>query len=207
MTQYLQQATGSGQYQTINNLGTNERGNFWWGYGDLTWASCALRWQPNIDITNKIIIIDSAYMRVTYETGNNGAFTAPVGIHDGSAPDLSTTALARSYTPVASNINWSMPNAWTGNTEYTSPDLKNLVQAWFDRSGYSSTDWMAVIVDDGDSQKNEYKQVYRPIDAAAYRPELEINYRFKFAEDINFVPNSVITEVNGVPANNIEWIM
>jgi len=164
----------------------------------------ACRWQPNIDISRHNITVNSSYIRLTCAAQGSGAYTSGVHVHDGSAPNLSTTNLAFGYTDIGNSQNWSISTNWVVGTEYTSPDMKLAVKDWFDRGGYSSSDYIGLIVDGGDSASDEYKDCYNAnYSTASYRPELEINYDLIFKDDINAVPNANIDEINGISLEDI----
>ncbi len=182
MAQYKVRTSNANQGQYMKNAGSRTTtGPLQFGRsgkGTANDVRIALRWQPNIDMTGKYMIVTSAYIRVTRETEDTGAFTATVRVHNGSAPDLSTTDLAWGYSDIGYSQSWSIADSWSADTEFTSPDMKSAVQAWFNRSAHSSTDWIGFIIDDGDSADDEYKGVYdADHSTSSYRPELEINYK------------------------------
>ena len=211
MAQYQANTTAQSQAQEMYDEGNRANDNpLVFGYPKEGGADrdyrTAYRWQPSLSFDGHLIIIDSAYVRLTRNTEGTGAFTSGVHVHDGSAPDLSTTNLAFGYIAIGDSQNWAIASSWTADTEYTSPDMKLAVQSWYD--SYSSTDWIGLIVDGGDSASEEWKGVYNGDYATvAYRPELEINYRWRFGYDVTDMANADIDTVCDADKEDLEWII
>lgn len=214
MSQYIANTTAQSQAQEMYDSGNRANDNpLVFGYPKEGGANrdyrTAYRWQPGLSYPNggHIIIIESAYVRLTRNTEGAGAFTSGVHVHDGSAPDLTSNDLAFGYTDIGDSQDWSIASSWTADTEYTSPDMVLAVQAWYDT--YTSTDWIGLIVDGGDSASEEWKGVYNGDYAtASYRPELEINYKWRFGYDVNFVANADIDTVfYGAEKEDVEWVI
>lgn len=213
MVQYKQNTTSIGQAQDMYDGGNRDTSQpITFGYPKIDLENrdfrIACRWQPSLNLQNRGIIINSAYIRLTAAGEGAGAFTSGVYVHDGDAPDLNANNLAFGYTDIGNSQNWSIATNWPINVEQTSPDIKLAVQDWFDRSGYVFDDWIGLIVDGGDSASDEYKDCYNgDYVTANYRPELEINYVFVFIDDIAPVVYADIVSVNGVSRDNIEFIL
>jgi hypothetical protein len=117
---------------------------------------CGLRF-TNVTIPQGATIT-TAYLIVTCNTayGGNGAAQWYSKIRGQAADDAAAFSTladfdARNWaaaTPVA----WSGNTAWTNNTEYQSPEIKTLIQAIVNRTGWSSGNALALSWDDFDDQ-------------------------------------------------------
>jgi hypothetical protein len=118
------------------------------------------RVQPSLSQTGQRVVVDSATSTVQAYNGNgDGAFSTPVNVHDGSCPDLSAAQFAFDAVDIGTDVNVSIPSSHNADDTF-SGTITALAQAWFDRSGYSSTDWLGVKWEDGDSSKDEYIDCY-----------------------------------------------
>jgi len=173
------------------------------GYPGSTDYRMMYRVQPSISQTGQRVVVDSATSTVQAYNGNgDGAFTAPVGVHDGSCPDLSAAQFALSYTDIGTTVNVSIPS--THNADDTvSGTLTSLVQAWFDRSGYSSTDYLGIVWQGGDSAKDEYWDVYIGSEGSPNACRLSCTYHIASKAKWNGTANSNL-KVNGVSSDNLK---
>ncbi|MCP4674361.1 MAG: hypothetical protein GY854_02350 [Deltaproteobacteria bacterium] len=174
-------------------------------FGYVGWLSTdyriACRWQPDIDLTGHRIIVDSVTMTVRAANGNgDGAFTSSVHIHNGDAPNLSTTDLAFGYSDIGNSQNVSVLSSHNQNDTLTSPDMKAAVQAWFNRAGYAADDYIGWIWEDGDAAKGEYWDSYAGGDTATNRPKMDMTYRRPSKANWNGVANANL-ELQGVDSD------
>lgn len=105
--------------------------------------------------------IDSAYLKLYAQGQAGSAFTTGIKLVDSdSCPSLPN--LAFDYA-VTGNVNWSL-GSWTADTWYTSPDIKTLVQAFIDRGGYSSGNYLGLRVDEGDASEDNQNKWFDSFD-------------------------------------------
>jgi len=86
--------------------------------------------------------IQSAYLSVKASSTNSGACIGRFQLVDSdNCPDFTTNPFTWAVT--ATGVDWSVGD-WTSGNWYTSPDLKELVQEFVDRPGYSSGGYMGL---------------------------------------------------------------
>ena len=86
--------------------------------------------------------IQSAYLSVKASGTNSGACVGRFQLVDSdNCPDFATNPFTWAVT--ATGVDWSVGD-WTSGNWYTSPDLKELVQEFVDRPGYSSGGYMGL---------------------------------------------------------------
>jgi hypothetical protein len=75
-------------------------------------------------------------------------------------------------------VNWDGIGAWTTDTEYTSPDIKSVIQEIVDRAGWSSGNDIVIFWEDFDNESNEgaYRSCYSYDGSSVKAPKLVINY-------------------------------
>jgi hypothetical protein len=164
----------------------------------------AYRVKPSISQSGERVVVDAATAALkTYSSSGGGAFSAPVAVHDGDAPDLSTTDLAFGYTDIGDSVSFSVPATRTAGAIYTTGDMSAAVQSWFDRAGYASDDYLAVIWEGGDSTKDEYVETYQG-NAAAQADRCRVNCTYHKASKAqwNGVANANI-RINGAGSDNL----
>jgi len=174
------------------------------GYPSSTDKRVAYRVQPSISQDGERVIVSTATSSIKCSTGNgDGAFISPIGVHDGSAPDLTSDNLAFNYTEIEPNIDFSVPSTRSAGDVYTTGSLKDHVQAWFNRSGYSSSDYLGVIWEGGDSAKNEYIDTYQGnTSATGDRCRVACTYHKASKAKWNGTANSKL-KLNGVGSDNL----
>lgn len=203
ITKYTQSLSDAQEMYNSANRTTSIPITF--GYPGSNTYRTAYRVLPEISQVSKRVIVDSAYSIVQAYNGNgDGAFTAPVSVHDGSAPDLATTNFAWGFTNIGTAINVSIPSSHNAN-DTLSATLTSLVQLWFNRLTYSSTDYLGIIWQSGDSTKNEYWDLYNGNYATeANRCRLTMTYHLASKAKPHGISNSSIKNANGILRNNIE---
>lgn len=172
------------------------------GYPGSTSYWMIFRVQPGITQLGERVVIDSAVAIVQAYNGNgDGAFTAPVNVHDGSCPNLSAAQFAFDAVNIGTDVEVSIPS--THDTDDTvSADVAELVQLWFDRAGFGASDWLGVKWEDGDSAKNEYWDVYVGSAGSPNGCRVACSYHKASKAKWNGTPNANI-KVNGAGSDNL----
>lgn len=108
----------------------------------------ALRWQ-SVTIPQGATINSAS---ITLRTPNSGSINDQSlkirGIAEDNTSDFPTNPNARTRTTAA--VNWSITGAAI-NTDYTSPDIKTIIQEIVDRAGWSSGNALGIFIDDNGS--------------------------------------------------------
>lgn len=211
MPQYIANTTNANQAQSVTSGGTIDNTEpLRFGYpkesGSNVDRRFAARWQPSIDLDHAKLRVDTAYMRITQDADQGtGAWVSNVHVNDGSAGDLTTTNLAFNVVDVPSGtVEWNIDSSWSTGTEYTTPDIGDLVHDWFYRSAYATADYIGIVADGGDSASGEYKSAHDGDSAtASERPEVEINYTWLMAGSVAGVSNENIASIIEVNEQNI----
>lgn len=117
--------------------------------------------------------ITSAYVKMTADWGTANALNIKVrAIDEDNTDDYTTNARLRDRTTAA--IDWDIPT-WTVGTEYTSPDIKTVIQEVIDRSGWDGGNAIGIVLeDDGSPFGANSAESYEGNTTIAAR--IEINY-------------------------------
>lgn len=178
--------------------------------GSVSYTSYAVayRHQPNISQVGKRVVVDSFTSTVTASTSNGGgAFTGVVGIHDGNCPDLSTNNIATGYTDIGGSVGISFPSSKSAGSRLTTPSLLSAAQAWFNRPGYSQSDYLGIWWNENDAAKNEYWDLRDgDYSTTTDRPRIDMTYHRASKASWNGVPNSNL-RLNGSPSDNLGEIL
>lgn len=164
-------ANGDDGYGIINSTFANTGNEILWGR--IQMATRSFFRFPNVTIP-KGVTIESAYLKLTvssrYDTVET--YVAANAADNPSAPTTSASLHALTLTSAVS-AKWSQVGTST-DVQYTSPDIKTVIQELIDRAGWASGNAMMIIVyDDGDT--NDYSYVYG-YDAGSKYAQLEITY-------------------------------
>ncbi len=93
---------------------------------------------------------------------------------------FSTAADFDGRTWTAAFVNWDAIAAWTGATEYTSPDIKTTIQEVIGLPGWASGNPIVVLWDDfqrrSDQENNHYRQALSYDASHAEAPKLYVEY-------------------------------
>jgi hypothetical protein len=111
----------------------------------------ALRWLMDIPIGATII---AARLRVIcrqkVEGRQHGFFTAGIRLLD--YDDCPAFDFFNPYdSPTVGVVAWPITEEWFDETEYVSPDISSLVQAYINRVGYTPGSYIGIMIDEGDS--------------------------------------------------------
>lgn len=175
------------------------------GYPSNNDYALAFRVQPSLSQTGQRVVVDAAAAIIqAYNGSGDGAWTADAGIHDGSCPDLSTTDIAHGYTDIGNSVSPVSPSTHNADDTWTTPSIVLAAQAWFDRAGYSSSDYIGIWWEGGDSAKDEYWDCYRadsPTDATK-GPRLSITYHIASKEKWDGLANANL-KLDGASSDNL----
>jgi type IV pilus assembly protein PilY1 len=75
--------------------------------------------------------------------------------------------------PRTTNSAWWKPSGWTADTDYTSPEIKSIVQEIVNRPGWASGNAMAFFIE---HNLSVYTAAYSYDTGSAYAPKLHIEY-------------------------------
>jgi hypothetical protein len=146
---------------------------------DYKWGSGA-RFQ-NVTIPHGATI-DSAYFILTCKTSRSGTVcNTEISADDtDNAATFSTKANfeSRYAARTTAQINWDGLGAWTAETEYTSPDIKNVIQEVIDRAGWSSGNALVLFWEDFDNEStgSGLREAYAYDGGSSKAPKLQIIY-------------------------------
>lgn len=175
------------------------------GYPSSNDYALAFRVQPSLTQAGERVVVDAATAIIqALNTDGDGAYTAIAGVHDGDCPDLSTTDIAHGYTDIGDSVSPISPSTHAADDTWTTPSIVAAVQAWFERAGYASDDYLGIWWQGGDSAKNEYWDCYRadsPTDATK-GPRVALTYHKASKAKWNGVANANI-QVNGTGSDNL----
>lgn len=174
------------------------------GYPGSTAYNMMYRVQPSIDQSSQRVVVDTATSTIQAQSTNgDGAFTAPVGVHNGSCGTLNTQRLANAYTSIGTKVNVSIPATHVVD-DSLSATITNLAQLWFNRADYTSTDYIGIVWETGDSAKDEYYDIYIGSFATqAKRCRLALTYHMCSKAKPHGKANTSIKNAHGVLRNNI----
>jgi len=128
------------------------------------------RWAVNIPDG---AIIQSAYLKVKAQSTSTTNATIRLWLLDyDSCPSFSTNPYSWSMV-AGTGVDWVLPNPWTADTWYTSPDIKTIVQAFIDRPGYSPGNYLGLR---GQWQSGAYKWAYQYYAGTSNGAILEVTY-------------------------------
>lgn len=129
--------------------------------------------------------ITSAYLKITAgETNAVTTVNSKIRAEDvDDATTFSTKADFESRFPsqvTTATVNWEIISTWVYNTEYTSPDIKTVIQEVVDRSNWASNNNMVVFWDDYDNRSfqvaNAARRGYSYDGNSAKAAKLSISY-------------------------------
>jgi len=128
------------------------------------------RWALNIPCG---ATIESAYFRLKAYSTSTADTTMKLWLLDyDSCPSFSTNPFA-SPMVAGTDVTWVMPNPFTADEWYTSPDIKKIVQAYVDRPGYAPGQYLGLR---GQWISGTYKVAHQRDSGADRGAILEITY-------------------------------
>jgi hypothetical protein len=127
-------------------------------------------------------VINSAYLILTCSNAQSGTVcNTEISAEDtdnatafSTASDFDTRYASRT----TAQVNWDGLGAWTANTEYTSPDIKSVIQEIVDRPGWASGNAIAIFWEDFDNESSGAgrRDAYSYDGSTSKAPKLQINY-------------------------------
>lgn len=132
------------------------------------------RFQLNIP---KGAIIVNATLKVIATDTESPIFTPTIKLLDNDSCDPFLVS-PLDWNTTNGSVAWSL-TSWVAEEEYTTPNLRVLVQEFIDRSGYEPNNYIGIRIDEGDLDKAEYGQgrYYASYENPTYlEPRLEIEY-------------------------------
>lgn len=145
----------------------------WFGvFGANTYKGFARFQVPSVE---QGATINSAYLKATCDTSYSTNTTSIIlYMVDADNPAAPTNAATYDALAKTAGVNWSSIGAWTVNTEYSSPDIKTIVQTVVNRGGWAPNQYMIVLWWDNSSTQYRRSFAHEQDDTKAMR--LEINY-------------------------------
>lgn len=164
----------------------------------------AFRVQPNLSQSGQRVVVDAFTATIQAANGDgDGAWTAGTGIHDGDCPDLSANDIAFGYSDIGNSVSPVSASSHNTDDTWTTPSLLLAAQAWFDRAGYASDDYLGIWWTGGDSAKDEYWSVYNGDYATqANRPRCNVTYHIAGKWEENRISNAN-WEWNRIGSDNV----
>jgi len=167
-------------YYTFSNSGVLFSNNY----------ASSQRFQPffrflNVTIPNGATI-NSAYLVLKCSQSNLNGWSSPAiyythiyGIAEDNCAEFSSVNRPGLRTLTSNNNSWQIP-AIVSNTEYTSPDLKTVIQEIIDRAGWSSGNALGLyaIVDTMPTTSTYLKGFYNYSQNINYSAKLNIDYTY-----------------------------
>ena len=120
------------------------------GYSDAYYYGAGDRF-TNINIPQGATI-HSAYLKVTSTTSTSADVNATIQGED--TDDASTFSNVGNYngrTRTSASVDWNITAGWTVNVEYSSPDVKTVIQEITNRTGWSSGNALVLFFEDNNS--------------------------------------------------------
>lgn len=118
--------------------------------------------------------ITSAYLRITSdETKSDNILFTLKGIDEDDTADFTSDPDSRAKT--TAGVNWQI-NGQTAGTEYTSPDIKTIIQEIIDRGGWASGNDLGIITQDNGTANDKIGRFKAYDTSTTLCAELEINY-------------------------------
>ena len=171
--------TGAANVDVIGWYDTSLKGT----RGQGVWAC---RWQPQIPAAPEgfRLIIDRAYFIIGIAL-TSGNFSWEIKVIDGSCPSLyagdnNENTIACTADLMSGSVQWNNSDFVEGETAQ-SPELKTIIQAWFNRTDYSEDDWLGLHQNYGDADfPDDLVIVPDYLDGGAenYLPYLYIEYSY-----------------------------
>jgi hypothetical protein len=159
-------------------------------------------------------IITSAYLEVEAASGATNDPGMDILVADEDTVSAFTTGLPHledRYDWVNTSVHWD-PSAWTANTRYTSPDLKELVQKVISRSGWTSGNYICIMMDYIWSGSTEYRAWNNVKGTAGYdtvdRARIFVDYivpqpesipEFQYRKDLTISSSKVDSDLTNFP--------
>jgi len=125
---------------------------------DSSWATYMIRIGTAVKPAFRIVdvtvpqgaVISSAYIKMIKDGTDNHDFKMRVyGIDEDNTSTMSSDPTGRTKT--TAYVDWDISGGLVDETEYTSPDIKTIIQEIVDRVGWSSGNALGFIIDDNGS--------------------------------------------------------
>ncbi|MFY0675245.1 MAG: hypothetical protein JXQ87_17755 [Bacteroidia bacterium] len=122
---------------------------------DIGQADIGLRFN-NLDIPQGANIV-SAYIEFTADANRTGTYSSLIeGVDVNSASTFSNSQNLGSLSRTSASALMSGTDDWNAETKYNSPSLTTIVQEIVNRSGWSASNSMAFVLNDGSGQRDVY---------------------------------------------------
>ena len=122
--------------------------------------------------------INSANLKLVccYNDGSGDTFNADVNLIDSdSCGNFSGDGETIFNLATAGTVAWSVGN-WSVGTEYTSSDIKTLVQSFIDRAGYTSENYLGLSISQGDAPLGQLRYGTQYDHGGYAGPKLYVDY-------------------------------
>lgn len=131
-------------------------------------------WRFNNVTINQGTTITSAYLKIKADETKSDNITFYIkGIDEDDTANFSSDPISRSTT--SAQVSWNI-NGQTAETEYTSPDIKTVIQEIIDRGGWSNGNDLGLITVDNGTSNDKIGRFYSYDGSTTKCALLEINY-------------------------------
>jgi len=144
-----------GRFQRIAGVWSRNDITANWIFGKTTTTfRTFMRWAVSIPAH---VTISSAYIDFISETSSGTVTTAIKLIDADDCGDINSFSADQSdMTFTGDTVAWTPP-AWGNDEALSSPDIATLVQAFIDRDGYNTGQYIGLFIDEGDAAASEWR--------------------------------------------------
>ncbi|MBN2582334.1 MAG: hypothetical protein JXL80_04645, partial [Planctomycetes bacterium] len=185
------------QYQVAASADDAYATSTWSGYNQTTMyfpyttgdRRAFMRWALDIP-AGATITAATVQVKSNGNAGDANASTIRLQLVDSdSCPSFTTNPF--SYDVSTSYVDWELSGTWTSGQWYTSSDISSLVQAFIDRGGYSTGNYLGLR---GINASGSWKQAYQYDNASTDAAILNVTYTTNAAPDADAGSDQEVTD-------------